>query len=106
MVGGTGWVRGAGTMGTWAARETHGHPPGVVLWRPPKDPMTTDSGQPPREEPRADEIDLVSQLIGHRLRQDDIRRMLLKLSARDREAFTDELARVLRKTSALLEVSR
>jgi adenylate cyclase len=54
----------------------------------------------------ADDLDVVTQLIGHQLRQDDIRRMLLALSARDREAFTEKLAMLLRKTSALLQVSR
>src|SRR5687767_13088257 len=53
-----------------------------------------------------EEIDLVSQLVGHHLRQDEIRRILLQLSSEDRDAFTDRLARVLRKTAALIEVSR
>lgn len=54
----------------------------------------------------ADDLDVVTQLIGHHLRQDDIRRVLLQLSAQDREAFTEKLAALLRKTAALLEVSR
>ncbi|MCM2257888.1 MAG: GAF domain-containing protein [Vicinamibacteria bacterium] len=56
--------------------------------------------------PRHEDVDLVSQLIGHRLRQDDIRRILQQLSDADREAFTERLADILRKTSALLQVSR
>ncbi|HEX2570836.1 MAG TPA: GAF domain-containing protein [Polyangia bacterium] len=56
--------------------------------------------------PPATEEDVIGQLVGHRLRQDDIRRLLQSLSVRDREAFTEKLADLLRKTSALLEVSK
>lgn len=52
------------------------------------------------------DLDIVNQILGHRLRQDDIKRILETLSADDRASFTDKLADILRKTSALLEVSR
>ncbi|MBK5254523.1 MAG: GAF domain-containing protein [Vicinamibacteria bacterium] len=55
---------------------------------------------------RPEEIDVINQLVDRNLRQDDIRRILLKLSSSDRDAFTSKLAEMLRKTSALLTVSR
>ncbi len=67
----------------------------------PPDPNT----QPTRRFPEQDR-DFVAQLIGHHLRQEEIRRILLKLSTDDREEFTERLAAVLRRTAALLEVSR
>ena len=55
---------------------------------------------------RPEEIEVINQLVDRNLRQDDIRRILLKLSSVDRDAFTSKLAEMLRKTSALLTVSR
>ncbi|MBI5507940.1 MAG: GAF domain-containing protein [Deltaproteobacteria bacterium] len=54
----------------------------------------------------ARDIDLVDQILGHRLHQGDIKRLLANLPAADREDFTVKLADILRKTSALLEVSK
>jgi adenylate cyclase len=53
-----------------------------------------------------EEQDLVARLVGHHLRQDEIRRIVVQLSSEDQEAFTDRLARLLRRTAALAEVSR
>ena len=50
--------------------------------------------------------DIVGEVIGHRLRQDDIARILDTLSRVDRESLTGTLGELLIKTSALLEVSR
>ena len=52
------------------------------------------------------DLDLVDQVVGHRLQQTDLKRILGQLSASDQERFTEKLADILRKTSALLEVSR
>jgi adenylate cyclase len=52
------------------------------------------------------ELDVINQLVDRNLRQDDIHRILLKLSSADRDIFTSKLAELLRKTSALLTVSR
>jgi len=49
---------------------------------------------------------VLDRLIGHNLRREEIREVLLKLSESDREAFTSRLAELLRKTSALLTVSQ
>lgn len=65
-------------------------------------PAGSSRGEPLRPE----EIDVINQLVDRNLRQDDIRRILLKLSSADRDAFTSKLAEMLRKTSALLTVSR
>ena len=51
-------------------------------------------------------LDLVHEILGHRLQQTDIKRILNQLSASDRDSFTDKLADILRKTAALLEVAR
>jgi adenylate cyclase len=69
-------------------------------------PETPTPEPEPTERLPEDDQDFVAQLIGHHLRQDDIRRLLLKLSTDDREEFTEKLAAVLRRTAALLEVSR
>jgi adenylate cyclase len=52
------------------------------------------------------DLDIVEKMIGHRLRQEDLRNILATLDDRDRIAFTEQLADLLRKTSALLEVAR
>ena len=52
------------------------------------------------------DLDFVSQIIGARLKQGDIKRILENLSQDDRESFTEKVADVLRKTQALLEVSK
>jgi adenylate cyclase len=52
------------------------------------------------------DLDVVRELVGHRLRQEDIRRVLDTLNSEHRDAFTNKLADILHKTSALLEVSR
>ncbi len=52
------------------------------------------------------DVNIVGRLIGHRLRQDDIKQILETLSKQDRSVFTEKLSDILRKTSALLEVSR
>ncbi len=52
------------------------------------------------------DLDLVGTIVGHRLQQGDIKRILAKLSANDRDSFADKLSDVLRKTAALLEVAR
>jgi adenylate cyclase len=57
-------------------------------------------------QPPATDLDFVGQILEHRLRQDDIRKLLQKLSESDRESFTERLADSLRKTAGLLDVSR
>src|SRR5688572_6064524 len=52
------------------------------------------------------DVNIVGRLIGHRLQQDDINKILETLSNQDRHVFTEKLSDILRKTSALLEVSR
>jgi len=52
------------------------------------------------------DLDIVNQILGHRLQQDDIQRILSQLSDDDQETFQFKLGDILRKTSALLEVSR
>ena len=52
------------------------------------------------------DLDIVNQILGHRLQQDDIQRILSQLSTDDQETFQFKLGDILRKTSALLEVSR
>jgi len=54
----------------------------------------------------AEELDIVSEILGHRLQQDDIQRILAKLQGSDRQLLSDKVAEVLRKTSALMEISR
>ncbi|MBU1001850.1 MAG: GAF domain-containing protein [Proteobacteria bacterium] len=48
---------------------------------------------------------LLSQILEHRLEQDDIRRLLGTLSSSDRDEFLGKLADVLGKMNALLDVS-
>ena len=52
----------------------------------------------------ADSTTLVDQIVGHRLRKDDLRSILDKLSSTDREAFTGQLAKLLHRTSSRTEV--
>jgi adenylate cyclase len=52
------------------------------------------------------DLDIVNQILGHRLQQDDIQRILSQLSAHDQDTFQNKLGDILKKTSALLEVSR
>ncbi len=54
----------------------------------------------------AAKTDIVGEVIGHRLRQDDIARILDSLSRVDRDTLTGTVGELLTKTSALLEVSR
>jgi adenylate cyclase len=61
---------------------------------------------PQEEALTAEELDVIHQLVDRNLQQDDIRKILLKLSSADRDVFTSKLAELLRKTSALLTVSR
>lgn len=50
-------------------------------------------------------LDIVTQIIGHRLQQDDIQRLLQTLSLADRDAFLAKIAAILSKIGMLLEVS-
>ena len=72
--------------------------------------MFTDDRGPAKNagvsEQMGQDLDVVSQIIGARLKQVDIKKILETLSTRDQESFTEKLADILRKTSALLEVSR
>jgi serine phosphatase RsbU (regulator of sigma subunit) len=52
------------------------------------------------------DLDVVTELINRNVRQEDIGRILLKLGSDDRDPFTSKLSELLRKTSALLLVSR
>ena len=52
------------------------------------------------------EFDIVNQILGHRLQQTDIQRILGQLSEDDQTLFRNQIGDILRKTSALLEVSR
>ena len=54
----------------------------------------------------ADDLDIVMEILGHRLEQGDIQRILAKLQGDDRRLLTAKVADLLRKTSALLEISR
>ena len=47
----------------------------------------------------------ISQLFGHRLQQEDIKRVLGTLSDTERETFLDKIADIVGKLAALLEVS-
>lgn len=64
------------------------------------------AGKLPVEVGLGHDLDVVSQIIGARLQQGDIKKILETLNIGDRESFTEKLADILRKTSALLEVSR
>ncbi len=50
--------------------------------------------------------DVVARIIDHRIKQDDLRQMLTALSEDDRDEFVVKVADTLRKTTALLEVSK
>jgi adenylate cyclase len=50
-------------------------------------------------------VDLVSQILGYKLQQQDIRQLLEVLSAQGREAFIDKIADILDKVVALLDLS-
>lgn len=50
-------------------------------------------------------LDIVSQIIGHRLKQEDIQRLLHALNVGDRDAFLAKIAGILSKIAVLLEVS-
>lgn len=54
----------------------------------------------------AEQLDIVKQIVNHRLHQSDLKRILETLSEEDRDDFTFKMADILRKTSALLEVSK
>ncbi len=49
--------------------------------------------------------EIISRLFGHRLQQDDIRRILGLLSSEDREEFLEKISDVVTKLTALLEVA-
>ncbi len=49
--------------------------------------------------------ELLSQIFDHRLRQDDIKRILDSLSTEDREHFLDRISETFKKFTVLLEVS-
>lgn len=68
----------------------------------PADPVPSN----PNEGLPLEDVDFINQLVDRNLRKDDIRRILLELSSDNREAFAHQLAEMLRKTSALLTVSR
>lgn len=50
-------------------------------------------------------LDIVSQLVGNRLRQDDIERLLASLHTESRDIFTKTMVDILDKVSALLDIS-
>lgn len=50
-------------------------------------------------------IDIINRLLGHRLQQSDIKRVLRELGEKDREEFLDKISDILGKLSALLEVA-
>jgi adenylate cyclase len=52
------------------------------------------------------DLDLIGRLIGHRLQQEDIAQLLQDLEVKERATFTSKLAILLRRSSALVEVSR
>ena len=52
------------------------------------------------------DLDIVNEILDHRLRQDDIQRILAQLGSGDREDLTRKVVEVLGKTSALLEIAR
>ncbi len=58
------------------------------------------------EERQLTDIDIVNEVLDHRLRQDDIQRILAQLQSEDREDLTKKVVEVLGKTSALLEIAR
>lgn len=52
------------------------------------------------------DLDVVTELVRHNLEDEEIRRVLHKLSHDDRDAFTAKLTALLRKTAALLLIAR
>ena len=52
------------------------------------------------------EFDIVNEILEHRLQQDDVRRILGKLSSVDRDEFTEKIAEILSKVTAILEVTK
>src|SRR5688572_8576764 len=64
-------------------------------------PMVTNSA-----EPDGQNVELLGRLVSHRLQQDDIKHIVEQLSRRERAQFVSTLNDLLKKTSALLEVSR
>ncbi|MGE3541527.1 MAG: GAF domain-containing protein [Candidatus Tectimicrobiota bacterium] len=50
-------------------------------------------------------LDIVSQIIGHRLKQEDIQQLLQALSVTERDDFVTKVAGILSKIAVLLEVS-
>lgn len=65
-----------------------------------------ETGSVPTAETLDQDLDIVNQVISHRLRQTDIKRMLDSLDSDSRETVTEKMADILRQTSTLLEVSR
>lgn len=53
-----------------------------------------------------EDVGLLGELIGHRLKQNDIARILDDLNTTERASFTSKLAMLLRRSAALVEVSR
>jgi adenylate cyclase len=53
-----------------------------------------------------EDLDIVNKILGHRLKSSDIQRILSQLNNRDQATFQTQMSDILRKTSALLEVSR
>ncbi|MBU1433298.1 GAF domain-containing protein [Myxococcota bacterium] len=66
----------------------------------------SDKENPASYQNSTDQLDIVKQIVNHRLQQSDLRRILDALNEQDREDFTFKMADILRKTSALLEVSK
>ncbi len=56
--------------------------------------------------PQLEDLEIVNEILDHRLRQDDIQRILAKLQSKDAEDLTRKVVDVLGKTSALLEIAR
>ncbi len=52
------------------------------------------------------DFELVGRLVGHRLQQDDLKHIVDQLSRREKVQLSATLGEILRKTTALLEVSR
>lgn len=52
------------------------------------------------------DLEIVNQILHHRLQRKDIRTIFNKLNAQDQDLFAEKVGLILRHTSALLEVSR
>ena len=52
------------------------------------------------------DLDTLTEMVRRNLEEDDIRRVLQKLSSDDRDAFISSLSRLMRKTAALLLIHR